>query len=299
MNKNNKIGIMASDLRQVYMAQFLIEKGYSVFFIATDNLICDKTYKENINKILNFNNGNKFRIIDNIKEFIELTQVFVTPIPFSKVSEFIIIPKFIHMLSEKEDKTSIFVYTGYISDEFTTLLKNNHINYSDCSKDERQTIYNSISTAEGIIAEAIINKNTNLHGSNVLVLGFGKCGKTLALKLKGLNARVYVCARREEDLSLVYSYGYNAINLHNLIMTISNYDFIFNTIPSIILDENILNHVSKDTLILDIASQPGGVDKNIANKLGITVKHVLGIPGKYSPKSSGIALGNALIELNI
>lgn len=298
MNKNNKIGIMASDLRQVYMAEFLMNNGYSVYLISTDNLACDKKYKESIDVLLNTNNSNKLRIICEIEDFIEIPQVFVTPIPFNKVSEFITIPKFINMLSEREDKASIYLYTGYIDDDFKTLIQNNNINYCDNSIDENLTIFNSIATAEGIIAEAIVTKNTNLHGSKVLVLGFGKCGKTLALKLKGLNADVFVCARREEDLSLAKSFGCNAIDLHNLIMTIKEYDFIFNTIPIVILNEDILKHVSLDTLILDIASMPGGVDKNIANKLDISVKHVLGIPGKYSPKSSGVALGKALMKIN-
>ena len=299
MNKNKVIGIMACDLRQVYMAQFIMNKGYLVNLICSENLAQDKKFKDIINRLIGSNTHNKLHVICDIDEFIRLSQVIVTPIPFNKISEFIIIPKFIHLLEEKEDKSMCWLYTGYIEDEFRSSLEDKKINYIDNSKCEKLTIYNSIATAEGIIAEAIINKNTNIHGSQVLVLGYGRCGKTLALKLKGLNANVSVCARREEDLAMAYSVGYNTVDLHNLIMAINKYEYIFNTIPYMILDEAMLQKVSSNSLILDIASTPGGVDKNAACKYGISVKHILGIPGKYSPKASGVALAKAFLDINI
>ena len=41
-------------------------------------------------------------------------------------------------------------------------------------------------------------------------------------------------------------------------------DFIFNTIPSLILTENTLRLVNKNTTIIDIAAFPGGLDYDIA-----------------------------------
>ena len=43
-----------------------------------------------------------------------------------------------------------------------------------------------------------------IHGSNVLVLGYGRIGKSLSRMLKGIGAKVTVEARKEEDLSWIY-----------------------------------------------------------------------------------------------
>ena len=91
--------------------------------------------------------------------------------------------------------------------------------------------------------------------------------------------------------------GLNTLYLHNLIMEIGKYDYIFNTIPILILNEEIIKKINPDAIILDIASNPGGVDKNAASQYGIIVKHVLGIPGKYAPKSSGEEMAKELINI--
>ena len=89
MNKNKVIGIMACDLRQVYMAQFIMNKGYLVNLICSENLAQDKKFKDIINRLIGSNTHNKLHVICDIDEFIRLSQVIVTPIPFNKISEFI------------------------------------------------------------------------------------------------------------------------------------------------------------------------------------------------------------------
>ena len=67
-------------------------------------------------------------------------------------------------------------------------------------------------------------------------------------------------------------------------------DVIFNTIPSMVLDgERILN-INQDTLIVDIASVPGGVDLEKAKDLNIKVIWALGLPGKVAPKTAAMIL---------
>lgn len=296
MNKYKNIGIIACDLRQVYMAKYLMNKSFNITLICSENLSHSKEFKESIHSIIRAGNSANLKIIYEIEEIIKLSQVIVTPVPFNKISEFIVTPKFITLLKERDDASSILLYSGYIDSEAQILLDKAKIKYIDYFKSDKLAIFNSIATAEGIIAEAIISKNTNLHGSKAIILGYGKCGKTLADKLKGLNVNVSICARREEELALANSLGFKTINLHNLIMEIKNYEYIFNTIPYMILNEEVLKKVSMNSIILDIASTPGGVDKNAANRYNICVKHSLGIPGKYSPESSGIAIAKDLLE---
>ena len=295
MTKYKTIGLLVCDLRQLYMARYLADKGFFLHLICSESMNCQKDFKEKLLELINI--GSNIRVTYDIDEIIDISNIIVTPVPFNKICEFITIPKFISKINEKDDLSTFLLYAGLLDKESQDLLNNSNIKYIDYSKSEKLAIYNSISTAEGIIAEAIIAKNTNLHHSKVLVLGYGKCGKTLAWKLKNLDAKVTVCARKEEDLESAYSMGLNAINLHNLIMEINKYDYIFNTIPIIILNEELLSKVNPECVILDIASNPGGVDKNAALRHKISVRHVLGIPGKYAPKSSGEEMAKELINI--
>ncbi|MBQ2981575.1 MAG: hypothetical protein IJD58_05540 [Lachnospiraceae bacterium] len=295
MTKYKTIGLLVCDLRQLYMARYLADKGFFLHLICSESMNCQKDFKEKLLELINI--GSNIRVTYDIDEIIDISNIIVTPVPFNKICEFITIPKFVSKINEKDDLSTFLLYAGLLDKESQDLLNNSNIKYIDYSKSEKLAIYNSISTAEGIIAEAIIAKNTNLHHSKVLVLGYGKCGKTLAWKLKNLDAKVTVCARKEEDLESAYSMGLNTINLHNLIMEINKYDYIFNTIPIIILNEELLSKVNPECVILDIASNPGGVDKNAALRHKISVRHVLGIPGKYAPKSSGEEMAKELINI--
>lgn len=293
MNKNNSIGIIADDLRQIYMAKYLINKGFKVNIICSENI---ETDKDNIVIDLFNNPSSLLYIANDMYDLINKSNTIVTPIPFIKINSLMNISNFIFNLSKKDNLCSFLLYAGKIDSSTSRLLDKAKINYIDYYKSEALTIYNSIATAEGIIAEAIIHKNTNLHNSKAIILGYGKCAKTLANKLNGIGAKVTICARNNIDLKLAESIGYGVLDLHNLIMEINNYEYIFNTIPVSLINENILQHVNPESIILDIASLPGGVDKEFAQNHGIQVIHSLGIPGKYSPKSSGIAIAEDLLN---
>lgn len=295
MNKNMLIGIMADDLRQIYMTKYLIDKGYTISLICSENL---DSLKDHIGKIL----GNQTSMIytpKDVYDFIDISNIIVTPIPFIKVQKIMNITDFISNIGNKSNKDSFLLYAGQVNQDITEQLVKENIKYIDYYKSEPLTIFNTISTAEGIIAEAITNKDTNIHNSNTLVLGYGKCAKTLATKLKGIGANVTIAARNKNDLKLAESVGYKIIDLHNLIMVINDYEYIFNTIPALILNENILQYVNPEAIILDIASLPGGINKDYAQNKGIKVIHKLGIPGIYSPKSSGIAMAEDLLSIII
>ena len=93
-------------------------------------------------------------------------------------------------------------------------------------------------------------------------------------------------ARKYADLAMIEGHGYEPLPLDNLKEHIHEFDIIFNTIPSLILDDEILTKVKKDALIIDLASKPGGIDFEYANKNGYNVIHALGLPGKVAPVTS-------------
>ena len=131
-------------------------------------------------------------------------------------------------------------------------------------------VLNTIATAEGTIQLAMENTTRTIHGSNILIMGVGRVGKVLAKMLDGIGAKVSCEARKNSDITWIKAYGYNPIHLSELDENLKNYDLIINTIPFQILDENRLKNVKKECTILDLSSNPGGVDRAAARKLGFT-----------------------------
>ena len=52
----------------------------------------------------------------------------------------------------------------------------------------------------------------------------------------------------------------------------------------------------KDTLIIDLASKPGGVDFNAAKECGIKTIWALALPGKKLPVSAGKIMARTVID---
>lgn len=156
-------------------------------------------------------------------------------------------------------------------------------NVIDIMKNEELTILNTIATAEGAIEVAVSNTDKILHGSEILILGFGRVAKTLANKLKGLSANVTCAARKPEDEAWIKTYGYNFLNINMLGEDLRKFDIIMNTVPHLILTEERLKYVSKECLIMDLSSKPGGVDQETVNKYGLNMKWALALPGKVAP----------------
>ena len=142
-----------------------------------------------------------------------------------------------------------------------------------------------------------------LNDSNILILGFGRIGKVLAKMLNAIGANVYCEARKNEDLAWIKTYGYNVVKLSNLNENLKNKDIIINTIPSIILNEEKLKLLDKNSLVIDLASKPGGVDYEKVSNIGVKVIWALALPGKVAPYSAAKAIKqtiyNEITERNI
>ena len=66
-----------------------------------------------------------------------------------------------------------------------------------------------------------------------------------------------------------------------------NYSLVFNTVPKMIFDRKMLEKFDDQTLFIDLASKPGGIDFDAAVELGIKAIWALGLPGKTAPVTSG------------
>ena len=172
----------------------------------------------------------------------------------------------------------------------------NQIGMYDFFEDEKITILNTISTAEGAIAKAIEETEISLENANVLVLGFGRVGKMLANKLNAMNANVHVEARKEKDLAWIEALGYNSVPLTKLDENLCKMDIIFNTVPAMILNKERLILLNRKIVIIDLASKPGGVDFETCKKLKFKASLYSGIPGKIAPKTASEILREYILE---
>lgn len=157
-------------------------------------------------------------------------------------------------------------------------------------------VLNSIPTAEGAIQVAMENTEVTIHNSRCLVLGLGRCGTTLARDLAALGARVTVCSRSANDLARAFALGCEPLPLSQL-STHWDFDIIFNTIPAMVLPRSYLRHLDAKTVIVDIASGPGGTDYTAAEQLGLTAIHALSLPGRVAPKTAASILVKAIPRL--
>jgi dipicolinate synthase subunit A len=186
------------------------------------------------------------------------------------------------------------LFAGSITEEILKLAKENNVKIVDLMKQEELVILNTIATAEGAIEVALRETNINIHGSNVLILGFGRVGKTTAMKFSALSANVTCSARKEKDFAWIETLGFKSVNTNNLKENLNKYEIIINTIPTMILSKEELKYVNKDCLIIDLASKPGGVDFDEAKRLGINARLELALPGKVSPKTSAKYIKTAI-----
>ena len=186
---------------------------------------------------------------------------------------------------------------GKLTTELQQLAQERDIAVFDYFAREELAVKNAIPTAEGAIQIAMEELPTTLFGSRVLVIGFGRLGKLLAHRLKGLGARVTVSARSYQDLAWIEAYGYCAERTDQLEGWLCNYDLIVNTVPALVLGEAELEDLSPDCLVIDLASRPGGVDFESAAVLGIKAIWALSLPGKVAPVTSGKIIRDTIYHI--
>ncbi|HEX3015518.1 MAG TPA: dipicolinate synthase subunit DpsA [Desulfobacteria bacterium] len=161
------------------------------------------------------------------------------------------------------------------------------------------TILNSIPSAEGAIQMAMEATKITIHGSEAMVVGFGRSGFTLACTLKGMGAHVSLVARKQSDLARAFQLGMQPVHFLDLAQNASEMNLIFNTVPSLVLDRQVLDNVDKEAVIIDIASAPGGTDFEYASFLGIKALLAPGLPGIVAPKTAGKILAQVLPQVII
>lgn len=156
--------------------------------------------------------------------------------------------------------------------------------------------YNSVPSAEGLIQMAMEASPLTIFGSHCLVLGYGRTGRTLAWMLRGLGANVTVAARKERDLASVYAAGFIPLPFDQLSRRIGEAELVFNTVPAMVLPGSVIERMNPESVILDVASAPGGTDFQAASEQGIRALLAPSLPGKVAPKSAGRIVARVIVR---
>ncbi len=189
------------------------------------------------------------------------------------------------------------IVTGSISAQWLQKANSLQLRVFQYADDDEIAILNSIPTAEGALQIAMEQLPITIHGSKVLIIGFGRVGETVARVFKALGAKTMVAARRPPSLARIWEQGHEKININSLADTIGEVDIIINTVPALIMNESLLRKVASGALIIDLASPPYGIDFEAARKLNIKAILAPGLPGKVAPKTAGFILSSTIPKL--
>lgn len=272
---NMKFAIIGGDKRSYYLAKLLAKENHKVLIYGFDNL------KKEVNAEENIVNSKK------IDEMILNSEIVVLPMPLTKDNLNLNMP-FVEKKIEIKQIVPYFkdkiIFGGNIPDSLTIGIKNENTKIVDIMKIEEFSILNAIPTAEATIEIILKNTKKILQNENCLIMGYGRIGKILTRKLEAMSAKVTCVVTDEIERAWCIAYGYNQINFEKIKKDsniLKQYDIIINTIPKVIL-KNELKKIELDTLVIDLASKPYGIDREIVKEEKINFIEALGLPRKNS-----------------
>ncbi len=185
---------------------------------------------------------------------------------------------------------------GLVPPSLSRALQSGGAQVYDYGKSEVFARQNALPTAEGGIELALHHTPFVLSGARVCVAGYGRIGKELVRLLVAFGCRVTATARRAEDLAAIKKAGADPLPTAEL-PGAGAFEVIFNTVPAPVITRPLLRRQTDQTLVLDLASLPGGVEDEAAAQLGVRVIHALSLPAACAPLTAAGAIQTALRDI--
>ena len=265
------VAVIGGDKRQSILAELLEKRG---------------------EKVKRFGIGGE--CTGTLREVIEGSDYAVLPIPLSRDGKTVYAP--MHggeiLLSEirKELKPGQEAFGGGELGETDALWENLLLRESLTEK-------GALATAEGAVQLLLEKLPVTLADCPILILGYGRIGKHLSRMLASLGAHVTVAARRQESRKTCEETGIRAVSTESLSGALSDQRAVINTVPNLLLGEKELKKVGKNCFCLELASNPGGFDREWVSRLGIWFQEAPGLPGKTAPETMAGAVLEAIDEI--
>lgn len=280
MKKIKSFLIIGGDSRQLYMADYLESLGYavSIYGLPEENRKCTK----------------------DVKALISENDAVILPLPVSKDGKFVF--SLVPMKETVDDIISCLnenhiVFGGMFNKGTETKISKKGVKFYDYFRREDVTVMNTVPTVQGILKVIIDNIDYTIHSSKCAVFGYGRVGRITADILKSLGADVTVCARKYGDTAVAACKGIKGCFINDFNRIAGEFDIIINTVPAIVINRNIIERLSKNCLIIDVASAPFGTDFAAAAELGIKALQCSSLPGKVAPKTAGKIISDGILNI--
>ena len=289
-----KIGVICGDLRSVYMAIELENFGFDVcaYGLFDDEVLGIK------------------KIYDSPQKVIFESNVIILPLPASKDNIYIsskspsIKVKLADIVPDLTRGTIVF--GGLLPKYFVDMCKDKGCSVIDYYLSEELVYKNATATAEGALMIAMSNTHNTVKDEKYAIFGYGRIASQLAYMLSAMGGEVEIFARSDKAIFDAKSKGYSVFKIQEetsekyceaIAREIEKSSVIFNTVPSIIITEEILNKMKKKPIYIELASSPGGIDLESARILKIKNIYAPSLPGRYAPRSAGKYIFEEILKL--
>ena len=276
MYSNQTFAVLGGDLRQVHVANRLQERGKKVYALLLEK-----------NQLLHPSLGRPWEP----REVLPKCDVVVLPLPLTTDEQTVNAPFSDKSLSLQDCfrliRPNTVVLAGKVGQHAKELATCFHVHLIDYLEREELAVKNARVTAEGALAIALDELPIAMFQTRCLVTGHGRVAKELMRVLRGVGAPTTVCARKYKDLAEIEMAGCRAEHISELAEAAKDADVIFNTVPAKLFGRACLERLRPETLLIDLASRPGGVDLAAAGELGIHTIWALSLPGKCAPLTVG------------
>ena len=286
MRNIEKIAVLGGDARQAALAAMLADCGYETATWAVEGDV-----------------GNAVRCLQWRAALMSADAVILPIVAEDEMGRlnapFALDGAQIPVLNDILEASDAMIFGGKLPQDFVNRSAAYGRKVIDYFFSEDLQILNALPTAEGAIAVALDNLDVTIYASKILVVGYGRIGKTLSSILHRMGANVDVAARRGSDLARIEIEGIRPQRLFgdSLASLVSGeYDAVFNTVPCVLFNSEVLRNANPKTLYIDLASSPGGFDLLAASERGLRVLKALSLPGKYFPRSAGNIIGKTILN---
>ncbi len=283
-----KLCFIGGDMRQIRVINKMAKRDYAVSVYGFE-----KANKTDFTEAVEFK--------ESVAEAAREADVVILPLPYTLSREMINAPQSDEEIHQgdvlRSMKEGALLLAGKADASLAAIAALYKIRIIDYFKREELEILNAVPTAEGAIEIAMREMPITINQSRCLILGNGKIGKTLGKMLMGLGAKVTVCVRKPSAAAYARSNGEDVIFFRSLAEEIGKFDIIFNTVPAAVVTYRVLQNVRGESLIIDLASLPGGVDFETAAQLEKRTIHALSLPGKVAPQTAGDIIFETIINI--
>lgn len=280
-----RFAVIGGDMRQAKLAELLAADGHSVSTFAIDKIRLESSVAQ---KTL-------------IREATDAAACVVMPLPVTSREGMLNAPLSSGLHTTREILSVLrpdqVLCAGRIDEATHELADSMGISLIDFLDREELAVANAVAAAEGAIQLIMEETPITICHAGCLVIGFGRIGKILCHRLRGLGAKVTATARNYADLAWIKAYGYEAEETGRIDDTLGQYDVVVNTVPARVLGEGRLSRLKRGCLCLDLASKPGGMDFSAASKLGVKAVWALSLPGEVAPVTSGAIIRDTIYNI--